>query len=414
VSGCTNLNTNLQTKKTLKINPNLPVVSSKSVRFISGMDSIALEWKGFNIQNIFGYHIYRSNLEKDSQKMTKIATLKNKYISHYLDKNLEANTNYLYAISIIGSNDTQSQPSEAIKANTLKKLPSVSFSIAINDLPRQVKILWRPHTNQSVEYYIIQRNDSVKTKWSTISKVKYRLNAEYIDTKLKDDYTYSYRIKVLTFDNIMSGPSAPIIAKTKALPKTTSKIDATTNVARKIILTWQPLDNDDIQGYNIYSSKSKTESFSKLASTKKFDNTFEHIINKNNEVRFYKITAVDKDGLETSKQTLPMVTGKTLQSPKPPLMTLGLIQDKTVIINWEKGDNRAIHYNVHKNIKEGMFTSKTKIFKQVDGNRFEDKDILRGVKYEYQVEAVDANGLLSKKTPSVSLTMPRIQIIKNN
>lgn len=406
ISGCSTLTQNFNSERKIIINENLPTVSYESVRTISDIESIALEWKGFTINNIYGYHIYRSNLQKDGERLKKVATIKNKYVSHYVDTNLEAQTQYLYSISVIGDNETQSNPSKPVRATTLNPLEPIAFAIAIENLPKQVKILWRPHSNKSVKYYIIQRNDQKQREWRNIARVLNRLSAEYIDSKLEDNYNYAYRIISVTFDDIKSLPSKIVTAKTKPLPKTTSVIDATTMVARKIILNWQPLQDDDIVGYNIYSSRSKNGYYTKLARTKKHDNTFENVINENNAIRYYKITAIDKDGLETSKATLPIVMGKTLAQPKTPKITLGLIKGEKVIINWKKGDNRAIYYNVHKTISEGMFKSRTKIYKNIQDTRFEDDDIVRGVDYEYQLEAVDENGLVSKKTPEISLSMP--------
>ena len=408
ISGCSSITKNFTSNKHIKINENLPMISSNSIRTISDIQSIALEWKGLSVDNIYGYNIFRSNLQEDGQKLTKIASIKNKYASHFVDTNLKAQTQYLYSISVIGADNTQSNPSKPIKATTLNNLEPIAFAVAISNLPRTIKILWRPHSNKSVKYYIIQRNDEKKQRWESIAQVQNRLNAEYIDTKLKDNLHYAYRIISVTFNGIKSEPSKIVTAKTKPLPNSTSTIKATTSLARKIIVTWQPLDKDEIIGYNIYSSRSKNGYYTNIAHAKKYDNTYENILNENNKIRYYKITAIDKDGLETSKDSLPIVMGKTLEIPKTPNITLGLIKDQTVIINWTKGDNRAIYYNIHKTISEGMFKSRTKIYKNIQGTRFEDKDIVRGVDYEYELEAVDENGLLSKKTTPITLSMPLI------
>jgi fibronectin type 3 domain-containing protein len=414
ISACSSINNNTTTPKKIDIDDNIPVVSYKSIRTISDIQSIALEWKGFDIQNINGYYIYRSEQQKDKNTLTKIATLNSKYNSHYVDSNLKPETTYLYSIAVIGKNDTQSKLSKPIKVNTLNNLEPITFSVAIENLARQVKILWRPHSNRSVKYYIIQRNNNKEHKWKTIKQIQNRLSAEYIDKDLRDKYEYKYRIIAVTFNDIKSNPSEIIRATTKPLPNSTNDIKATTNLARKIIITWQPSINKDIAGYNIYASRSESGYYSKVVKTRKNDNTFEHIINEDNSKRYYKITAFDKDGLETKKDNLPITMGKTLSLPKTPKIKLGLIKDETIIINWDKADNRAKYYNIYKTQQTGMFKTKTTIFKNIQNTRFEDKDVVRGSKYKYQLEAVDENGLLSVKTPSISLSMPIIQQIKSN
>ena len=404
--GCSSLTQNLSTKNPTNIDENLPTIQSSSIKTISDVNAIALEWKGHNADNVVGYNIYRSNLQKEGQNLKRIASLKNKYVSHYVDTSLDIKTSYLYSISTIGKDEKQSFISGPIEAHTLDTIDSVSFSVAISNMPRQIKVLWRPHSNKAIKYYIIQRSNNEQTKWNTIKKVSNRLSAEFIDTRLKDNYTYYYRIISVTFNNIISNPSKIISATTKALPNSTKEISATKDIARKIILRWQTLDNNNIIGYNIFVSTSSDSYFKKIATTKKDDNTFVHIINEDDQTRYYKIASFDKDGLQSNIKQLKSIMGKTLEVPKVPKITLGLIKGQTVILNWEAGDDRAVSYNVYKTVKENLFQSKTKIFKSVNDTRYEDSDILRGIEYKYEVQAVDTNGLLSKKTTALLLSMP--------
>ena len=53
----------------------------------------------------------------------------------------------------------QSKLSKPIMTTTLNNFEPISFFIAISNLPRLIKILWRPHTSNSVKYYIIERSD---------------------------------------------------------------------------------------------------------------------------------------------------------------------------------------------------------------------------------------------------------------
>ena len=406
--GCSSLTQNLSSKNPTNIDASLPTIDRAEIKTISDVNAIALEWKGFDSNNIVGYNIYRSNLQTEGQNLTRIASLKNKYISHYVDTSLQSKTSYLYAISTIGKNDKQSNISEPIQVHTLDTIDSVSFSVAISNMARQIKVLWRPHSNKAIKYYKIQRSNKEQTKWETIARVNNRLSAEFIDTKLKDNYTYYYRIISVTFNNIVSKPSKIITATTKALPNSTKEISASKDLARKIILRWRPVDNDNIIGYNIFVSSSPDSYFKKIATTKKDDNTFIHMINQDNQTRYYKIASIDKDGLQSDVRQSESIMGKTLETPTVPKITLGLIKGQTVILNWLPGDDRSVSYNVYKTVKENLFQSKTKIFKSVNDTRYEDSDILRGIEYQYEVQAVDENGLLSKKTTPLVLSMPLI------
>ena len=410
IVGC-NTTSNLQSPKYIKpkIDPNLPTVSAESIRSIPGMTELALEWIGTTKVGTYGYHIYRSDLQKAGEKLQRIATINNRYSSHYVDTNLKPNTQYLYAISVIGINKTESKASNSKEIYTLPLFDSVSLISAISNLPRQVKIIWRPHSNQAVESYILERSSSNDVKWKKVATIDGRLNPEYIDTNLKDNLTYSYRLKAVTYSGIRSKLSKVAKATTKALPTSVSHIEATNNLPRKIILTWEPSTSDDIVGYNIYSSSSKKGFFTKIGTAMKKDNTFVNIIHEDDKTRFFKITSIDKDNLESNKKFVPIIEGKTLNSPAKPIVKLALIKGEKVVLNWEKGDNRAVGYNIYKTTKENFFKSSSKIYKNIQDTRFEDTDIVRGIHYIYEIEAVDENGLTSTKVEAASLKLEKIK-----
>lgn len=409
-TGCDTVQ-NLKTPKLIKpkIDTNLPIIDHTSIKNIPSIKEVALEWAGTTEANTFGYYIYRADLQKDGKQLSRVATINNRYASHYVDTKLQPSTQYLYSVAIIGKNGTESVPSQSIQAYTLPIHNSVSLISAISDLPRQIKIIWRPHTNAAISSYIIERSGPKDTKWKKITTVKGRLNPEYIDTDLKDNTLYSYRIKAVTYDKIVSKESDIAKATTKPLPTSSNNIEATKNLPKKIIITWQPSSQEDIVAYNIYSSDSANGSFGKLATTKKDDNTFENIINEDNKKRFYKISTIDKDNLETDLKLLPVVMGKTLSAPMQPSVKLALIKGEEIVLNWENGDDRAVSYNVYKTVSEGFFTTTTKVFKGVQGLRFEDKDIVRGVSYTYEIESVDEYGLTSTKVQAASLKMEKLK-----
>ncbi len=411
-SGCETKNLPIGINKP-KVDESLPVVDAATIKTIPDMTSIALEWKSINMPEVKGYYIYRSDIQKDGQKLQRVATIDSKYTSHYLDKELEPSIQYMYAISTVGQNDFESMASKSVVANTKKRLESVSYISAISELPRQIKILWRPHSNERVEKYIIQRRTNESSKWKTIKSIKSRLEVEYIDTNLKDNESFSYRIISVTFDDIKSLPSKIVKAKTKSLPNAVINIKATIDQPQKIILSWTtPEDISDIAYYYIYSSDNQDKYFSKLVKARADTNTYSHTIPANGKMKFYKITTVDKDELESSKN-VASVLGKTLNEPSRPIITLAQIQDDQVILNWKSADARAVSYNIYKNIKEGMFSKKTVVINNINDVRFEDKDIVRGVTYEYSIEAIDKFGLLSKKTPPTALTIPKLSKVEN-
>ncbi|MDD2699430.1 MAG: hypothetical protein PHF17_11575 [Arcobacteraceae bacterium] len=400
---------NLQTPSNEpKIDDNLPVLDVQTIKTLPDIKSVSLEWMGTDKENISGYYIYRKELEKEGAKYTRVGTVNDKYTKHFIDTELAPNTQYAYCISVIGENGFESNPSDARAVRTYPVFDSVSLINATSNLPRKVRIEWRPHELLSIKEYILEKSTPTESEWKKVAPIKHRLNAEFIDTNLKDAQVYNYRLKAISFDGIESKPSEIVTATTKALPIAPVGLEATKDKPKKIILTWKGSSQNDKVAYNIYASSEADRGFSKIFTTGKDDNTFEHNIEENDKTNFYKITTVDKDNLETDIKLIAPVMGKTLASPLQPTVTLAQITPNGVILNWLKGDDRAVSYNVYKTIKESFFQSSEKMFKNVQALRFEDTDIVRGTEYSYEIEAVDQFGLVSKKTKKAALSMPKL------
>jgi len=411
ISGCEK---QLTTPIKPKIDESLPVVDATSIRTIPDITAIALEWKAIDIARAEGYYIIRANVQKGG-KFQRVATVKNKYSTHYLDKGLMANSKYIYKISLFTKDDMESPASANVEALTLPPLESVSFIQGISDLPRQIKILWRPHPNPRVKTYHIEKTTPVESKWEKLVDIDGRYNVEYIDDGLGDNEIYMYRIMVETFDGIVSNPSAIVSATTKPLPMQISQLEATKDLPKKIELSWGKSKTPDVVEYNIYRASSANGFFSKIAKAKVEHNRLDDPIQDDGVIYFYKITTVDKDGLESNIKQVTPVMGSTLTKPNVPQITLSQIQGNKVILNWVATDDRSVSYNIYKTTKDSFVSSKEKLIPNVQGLRFEDPDVVRGVEYNYSLQAVDTYGLISNKTHEVSIKLPKlVQEVQEN
>lgn len=108
-------------------------------------------------------------------------------------------------------------------------------------------------------------------------------------------------------------------------------LQALTNLPKKITLTWEPNTNDDFSHYNIY--RSSNEIFPLLKLTETTSVQYDDLINENGAQMYYKVTAADKDGLESPKQNNP-VGGNTLTSPKSPIITGASFNGISIELSW--------------------------------------------------------------------------------
>jgi len=410
ISGCQD---NLNIAEKPKIDESLPIIETASIKHIADIDAIALEWKKIDIPRAAGYYIIRADMQTDG-KFKRIATIKNKLATHYLDTNLQANSRYGYKIALTTHKGFESRASETVIVSTLPNFESVSLIESISGLARQIKILWRPHSNPRVEKYIIERTSPSQSAWEKIATIKNRLNVEYIDDDLDDNEVFMYRIKAVTFDGLTSNSSVITSATTKPLPDQIDTFNASRDLPRKIEVSWGRSKTEDVVSYNIYRSSSPTGSYSKIAVAPLSHNRYDDIINEDGKIYFYKITTVDKDQLESEKENIVPVMGSTLDKPEMPQITLAMIEGNKMILNWISRGDRTVSYNIYKISKQSWVTSNEVLIPNINGLRFEDTDVVRGVEYAYRLQAIDKYGLVSDTTDKSTLMLPKIIVKEQN
>ena len=353
----------------------------QELRSLSDRNAIALEWDIVNKDEIAGYYIQRS---ENGKNFKTIAKIKNKYVSHYIDTDLKPNKIYFYKISTFTKKGI---PSYAImkKVKTLPTLNPIAF-VANGELKVKgvIKIIFRPHANERVKGYYIQRFNDKNGKWNTIANLKQRLSAEYIDNGLVDGKIYRYRIIAYTFDGLESIPSKSLIIQTLQKPKMITNLTATTNLANKIEISWQKVK--DAVEYNIYSSENG-KSYNLIATTT--NNHYIDSIMKSGFSKYYKVSSVDKYGIESLKSQ--MIMGTTLPLPAMPIVSLER-GEKSVKFILSSPDKRAVKFMIKK-INNG----KSKMIDNIK-SIYIDNDIQDKNTYFYEIYSVDENGLVSKPT----------------
>jgi fibronectin type 3 domain-containing protein len=378
------------------VDPNLPVISD--IKSLSDITQIALEWSPTHNSNVEGYRIYRAKADDNSGVLERIATIDNKYTSHFTDKNLAPNTFYIYKISTFSKDKRESNPSETIRISTKGAIEPIPFVQAVVGLPGRIKLIWRPHPSERVSAYIIERNDFSSSKWSHLATVEGRLSAEYIDNSLSDSKSYRYRIIAKTYDGVLSAPSQTVEAQTKPLPPIVENPRTTNNLPRKILISWDASSYQDISHYNVYRANFANLFYTLLIKTRAL--SYEDIINDDGTAKYYYVTVTDKDGLESPRQAVP-VMGSTLEAPSAPTINVIKHDIMKVLIGWNDTSNRAVKYQIERVSKNGTLT-----YTNVMRNTFIDNDVSVGVKYVYTVYAVDKYGLISKPSLKAVITIP--------
>lgn len=398
----------INTKRTDR---NLPRV--QNVKIKSSLSQVALEWTPIRDRQIVGYRILRND-DKGGFQLIKV--INDPYVAHYTDENLKQSLQNKYLISAYTNDGRVSLPSSIKIQKINKKIAPVPYVTAVSGLPNRIKILWRIHPDLRVNSYLIQRSDPSTKSWITLTTVDKRLSVEYIDSSVKPGIAYQYRIYAKTASNVFSQPSQIVTGSSKLLPAPVIGTMATTNLPKKIEIIWKETALPDKAYYKVYASDFADGLYSFIAKTKATHYTDR--FDQDGATRFYRITVVDVDGLESSKQ-IKATKGRTLGYLKAPNITSAKIINNTVELRWTRTDARTDSYTIYKTYWDGWKAKKIKIvgfkaeksFLQNLTNSaqsdivFIDDKINPNITYTYYVIGVDKNGITSEKSRSVNLSV---------
>ena len=391
----------------LRLDRSLPVV--KDLKTINSMTEVALEWRPVIQNYVAGYRIFRS---ENGKPFKLIKVIPDRYSAHYTDTDLRPNTTYVYKVSLFTKDGRVSLTNTTKPISTKGTIQPPVLVEVISDLPNRIKLLWRAHPNPIVTAYIVEKREVGKKHWKKVAILRNRLTVEYIDTDVVPGREYAYRLRAKTFDGVVSAPSEAQNGHAKPLPKPITRINATDNMPKQIQITWNDPNEGErkIDHYNIYSSSFKDGLYTKLASTK--ENSYVDHINKDGAVRFYQVTAVDSDGLESPKGII-VARGKTMGNGSGPRINSAVVRHGAVILTWMPPEKEQVSsYTIVKKYWDGWRFKKLKIvdFKSsAVPVRFIDKHIKPNTKYTYYVYGVNDLGIPTEPSQAITVEVKELR-----
>lgn len=396
LSACTGL-----APKPAKVDKSLPKVQLNG--YLSDMTAVAFEWKPITDARVKGVIVYRNDpTSKTPVKLKQIDTVKNARVTHYLDERLKPETLYHYRFATYNAKGHVSLATEKLDVKTMPLLASVSFFSTSESLARAAKLVWRPHTDNSVVAYRLERRQNGAGKWRTVATIKGRLSAEYIDRDLKDNTRYEYRLRSVTFNDVVSKPTQSVAVTTKAPPPPVDSINASQGKAGMIKVSWKDDNRANILYYQIYRATSETGRY-KLVADKLNTMRYNDKVSKPSQQYFYKVIGVNKDNLGGELKAVKPALGTTIDAPRGPQNLVAMVENATVQLTWTSTDKRTVSYIVTKEISKGFMSSETKVFKNIKKTLMIDSSLKHGEEYTFSVVSVDKNGI--KSAPSNSVTV---------
>jgi fibronectin type 3 domain-containing protein len=380
------------------LDPSIATVQNLKVK--TSDSQVALEWEPRTDNNIGGYRIFRGD---GRGHYALIATLSDRFRSHYVDRNTQGIVDYRVSLF---TKDGKVSPAASIKKmkRARVRLTQPIFVEVISNLPKRIKLLWKPSSNPRVKSYIIERKQKLqrRTGWTKIAKLNSRLSAEFIDKDVEPGKQYYYRIRSVTYEGSQSVSSKVLTGQAKNKPKSISSVIATDDRVKEIQVAWTDPNNEkEIHHYNIYSSQLKDTlyTFLKSSKTKHFTDKFD----TDGVTRYYRITAVDLDGLE-SDHTQIEALGKTIAAAKGPKIESATVSDTAIHLRWSDPDRRARKFTIIKKYWDGWISEKRKI-EEHKSFTYVDRDVKPDTKYTYYIYSIDKDGVESLPSKEVTLSI---------
>ncbi|ADV46115.1 fibronectin type III domain-containing protein [Nitratifractor salsuginis] len=204
LSGCADALGSVTSLTAVKTDLSMPTI--KGVKTVVDRTSVGFEWQPITDKRVEGIDVYRALATGGAQeKYEKIATISNRYATHFVDTSIRPSTTYDYTFKTFGVL-FGSAPGQIVRVKTAPPMPAVNLVKAYQPDPGVVKLLWTPHPDPRIVDYVVQRRLE-SGPWKYLDTVKGRLSPEYVDMSPAKGHRYGYRVIARSADKIQSLPS---------------------------------------------------------------------------------------------------------------------------------------------------------------------------------------------------------------
>ena len=374
---------------------------------------IQLFWEPSQDPTVKEYVIYRS-VNSDGP-FKKIAIVSGRDQQTYIDKGqpsgysrygvLADNSRYFYIIRTRNIVGVTSEDSQIVSATT-KGVPQPPTNLqAIDRQPKKIPLAWAASSDPDVVGYAIFRAQAPKGPFQQIEYVSGRENQQYVDDgswehPLQNDTTYWYRLRAVNVVEAQSPDSGTVSAITKAAPQAVIGVKAANGLFRKINLGWQPNPEPDIDHYEIYRGTIADNIRTKITTVGPKKTTYTDMGLADSRTYWYRIRAVDQDGLTGAWSAVVHATTK-----HPPVQPKGLkaiVGPSGILLSWKKNPEPDID---HYEISNGSFLS-GQLGDSKKPQFFYPHPVKPGSEFKFLVRAVDQDGLESAYSEPLVIMRP--------
>lgn len=376
------------------------ITSPFDLKAIGKAKKITIKWRHNEPQNTRGFKVYRAKDEEGP--FTLIGTVPD---TTFEDENPSLTEPVFYRVNAVHKNGLESKPSDILKAQTVVGPPPPIILDIQSDI-KSVHLTWRPYPGSPAANFKIYRKETGGKDFAYITSVP-GANTTHTDKGLKDNITYYYALTTVDPKGVESDLSKILEVKTHNL---LPRIRPEGGKIRRIPLRWDVHPSKVVEGYRIYRAVDKMGDYALLAVIKeRMTNTY---LDKKGladlGTYWYRISALNKDGLETDLSEAVSVTTRGIP-PGPQEFTAKNLEQRKVTLKWKplkSPEDEIKGYYIFRAMEVNGEYKKIAEISNPDADLFIDKDkpLQDNTTYYYKIASYNSAAVSSNLSEPVSST----------
>lgn len=382
-------------------------------------EQVILRWDRSIHENKFSsYYIERSSDGKTFERLLDIPYVQMfdssiEKRSHFYTYSQEVENDKQYAYRIIGIDafGDLSAPSPAVFASGKDKTPPPKprLKLVKNTEHLEVQLEWeQDKPSEVVNYYLEHTKDGEKELIADFATADER-NKIF---KVEKRGLHSFRLMAIDENgNIAYSDEYYANAIDIYPPSPPTGLRAQADTAGVVTLLWDQSEEDDVVGYFIFSADANDRSFKCLNGRSHSYVAFTDSLNLSllNEEKYYKVVAIDSDGMRSSFSEEVVVEYPDVIPPAPALIADYKVGKDFIELDLRPSSSKDVV--VHVIERREVYSEEVEweeIFRGVvEKPKFTDTNIQSQTKYEYRFYAEDDAGLTSKVIKSLTVKSKR-------
>jgi uncharacterized protein len=266
---------------------------------------VELKWKASTAEDVEGYRLYWSR-EKDGQYVV-LKTFPGRTTDRYTDSSrgfdkLDDGAAYHYRLTAYNRVEVESEATPIVSAATKPRPSKPSGLKGQGGKAKSVPLSWSANPEKDVAaYHLFRAAGAQGEDFERVTKIQV---VDYLDSGLKDNLVYRYRLQAEDRDGLLSDFSETVSVQTKPRPARLEGAGGQVSEG-KAVLNWKASGESDIAHYTVYEKK--------IFGTEKITTVREAAFSEpgppKGKTKTYIITATDRDGLESDPGPEIPVTG---------------------------------------------------------------------------------------------------------